>query len=422
MALPLPRVVADVEPGGPFVTALRGINALRGDILQNKIRDAQAKFAPLSALADASSKLAYSSLTGPQFLAKILGNSDVLANLSEDQKRQALNAIYAAGSGQQSPNQLLNLAMQQQKPNNSLSDFLTNKIKNIFSQEQAEQPMLQQLQDQYQQPNLLSDQTQLSSSDKNAIGNLRPGDSYVIGSSSRNNNDDINPSSSMGLGSNYPKGKSFAENAADFQKVKNQGIETGKIIAKDVDDFGDTYKAALNSQVTLDSLNKVVASPVFQSIRQLPIGQQHQLSWYSKFGTPEQQELIGKFKADTGRIVQDGSQYFRGQFRVGEQKLLESMKVNDNDSPFVAVGKLESLNLFNRMMLERSRIAGNLQDELHLTRVKALEKADKLIDTDAIKKDIKNKLNPMVTIRNKKTGETMTISVDDAMKKYGIIQ
>lgn len=422
MALPLPRVVADVEPGGPLVTALRGINALRGDLLQNKIRDAQAKFAPLSALADASSKLAYSSLTGPQFLAKILGNSDVLANLSEDQKRQALNAIYAAGSGQQSPNQLLNLAMQQQKQNNSLSDFLTNKIRNIFGQEESGQPMPQQVQDQYQKQNILSNQPQLPPSDRNAIGNLRPGESYVIGSSGRNNSDDINPSSSIGLGNNYPQGKSFAENAAEFQKVKNQGIETGKIIAKDVDDFGETYKAALNSQVTLDSLNQGVSSPAFLSIRQIPVGQQHQLSWYSKFGTPEQQKLIGRFKADTGRIVQDGSQYFRGQFRVGEQKLLESMKVNDNDSPFVAVGKLESLNLFNRMMMERSRIAGNLQDELHLTRVKALEKANKLIDAEEIKKDIQKKLNPMVTIRNKKTGETMTISVGEAMKKYGIMK
>lgn len=419
MSLPLPRIVADVGPGGPLVTSLRGINALRSDILGNKIRDAQAQYAPLSALADASSKLAYSSLAGPQFLAKILGNSDILANFSDDQKRQALSAIYAAGSGQQYSNPLLNLAMQRQAPSNSLSGFLTNKIRNIFGQNKS-QEMPQP--EESQQQNVFSNQTQLSPSDKNAIGNLNPGDSYVIGSSGKNNSDDINPSSSIGLGNNYPKGKSFAENAAEFQKVKNQGIETGKIIAKDVDDFGDTYKAALNSQVTLDSLNKVVASPVFQSIRQLPIGQQHQLSWYSKFGTPEQQELIGKFKADTGRIVQDGSQYFRGQFRVGEQKLLESMKVNDNDSPFVAVGKLESLNLFNRMMLERSRIAGNLQDELHLTRVKALEQADKLIDTDAIKKDIHNKLNPMVTIRNKKTGKTMTISVEDAMNKYGIMQ
>lgn len=416
MALPLPRVVADVGPGGPLVTALRGINALRGDILENKIRDAQAQYAPLTALADASSKLAYSSLTGPQFLAKILGNSDILANLSEDQKKQALGAIYTAGSGQQYSNPLLNLAMQQKRPQGSFSEFLVDKVKNIFGQNQN-QPQVQS-----QQGNVFSNQPQLSSSDRNAIGNLRPGDSYVVGSTGRNNSDDINPSSSIGLGNNYPKGGSFAENSGEFQKIKNQGAETGKIIAKDIEDFGNTYQSALNSQVTLDDLNGLVSSPVFQSIRQLPVGQQKQLSWYSKFGTPEQQKLIGKFKADTGRIVQDGSQYFRGQFRVGEQKLLESMKVNDNDSPFVAVGKLESLNLFNRMMSERSKIAGDLQEKYHITKGKALEQADKIIDANAIKNDIKNKLNPMITIRNKKTGETMTISVEDAMKKYGIMQ
>jgi len=36
MALPLPRVIPDVGPGGGLVTAMRGINALREDILKNK--------------------------------------------------------------------------------------------------------------------------------------------------------------------------------------------------------------------------------------------------------------------------------------------------------------------------------------------------------------------------------------------------
>jgi hypothetical protein len=36
MGLPLPRVIPDVGPGGPLVTAMRGINALQGDMLKNK--------------------------------------------------------------------------------------------------------------------------------------------------------------------------------------------------------------------------------------------------------------------------------------------------------------------------------------------------------------------------------------------------
>lgn len=46
MAIPLPQVVADVGPGGPLVTALQGMNALRQS-------NATAKYAPYQAYADA---------------------------------------------------------------------------------------------------------------------------------------------------------------------------------------------------------------------------------------------------------------------------------------------------------------------------------------------------------------------------------
>lgn len=46
MALPLPKVVADVEAGGPYVTAMRGRNALQELMLMNQAKQIENQFAP----------------------------------------------------------------------------------------------------------------------------------------------------------------------------------------------------------------------------------------------------------------------------------------------------------------------------------------------------------------------------------------
>lgn len=74
MALPLPRVVADVEPGGPLVTSMRGMNALTQSNLENQIKSAQAKYAPYTTYADAASKLAYANMVPWQIQATVLSN------------------------------------------------------------------------------------------------------------------------------------------------------------------------------------------------------------------------------------------------------------------------------------------------------------------------------------------------------------
>jgi len=65
MALPLPKVVYDVEPGGGVVTGMRGANALTKSALENKYDEYKAKYAPLSILSKAGSEMAYSNLMGP---------------------------------------------------------------------------------------------------------------------------------------------------------------------------------------------------------------------------------------------------------------------------------------------------------------------------------------------------------------------
>src|SRR3990167_7513968 len=99
MALPLPRVVADVGPGGGVVTAMRGMNALQKDMLNNKILGVKAEYAPQTTLADINSKNAYARLVGLQPIGKLLGNPDAFANLSEDEKRVVLDRFYRSGTG-----------------------------------------------------------------------------------------------------------------------------------------------------------------------------------------------------------------------------------------------------------------------------------------------------------------------------------
>lgn len=67
MALPLPRVVADVGPGGPLVTSMQGMNALTQS-------NAQAQYAPYTAYADALSKIAYANMLPYQIQATMLSN------------------------------------------------------------------------------------------------------------------------------------------------------------------------------------------------------------------------------------------------------------------------------------------------------------------------------------------------------------
>jgi len=74
MTLPLPRVVADVGPGGGLVTSMGGINSLANDMILRQINEVKKQYAPITTQAEAASKLAYANLMGPQFMAKLMAN------------------------------------------------------------------------------------------------------------------------------------------------------------------------------------------------------------------------------------------------------------------------------------------------------------------------------------------------------------
>lgn len=430
MALPLPKVVADTGAGGGLVTALGGINSLQNDMMLKKINEVKAQYAPLTTQADAASKMAYANLMGPQFLAKLMGNDSALANMSEDQKRQALSMLYRAGSGQGTGNALMMGSPQQgggnpfasapQQQNSNLSGWLSDKMKNIFSGGQ------QNSAPQQQQPS----QNALAPQNVNLSG-MVPGQSYTNNSGApqtvsfqgqgadsgmsydQNGNNVIGSPSSVSAPS-APQPQTYAENTGAYKGVVEEGQEAGKIRAKDIDELNTTVFNAETHQATLDDISSILASPEFEQIRQVPLLGHHELSFYSKEGTPAQQNMVGRYYTDTGNVIKDSARDFAGQFRKGEQQLLQGMKPNPSDTVDTARGKLESLSYFNKMLSERSKLTSKIMSQYHVNKLQASEAADKQINGEQIRQGIHDKLNPTVTIKNKRTGETKTISAAEA--------
>lgn len=117
MSLPLPRVVADVGPGGGLVTALRGMNALANDYYQNEIAQSQAQYSPYTNYANALSKIAYAAsmpaqiagapLQQPLYLALMKDNPQLMnATVGNYQKAVGNMQNMLNGMSIPAPNQM----------------------------------------------------------------------------------------------------------------------------------------------------------------------------------------------------------------------------------------------------------------------------------------------------------------------------
>lgn len=366
------------QANAPWVNSLKSaLNTygtaqdIQGKGYANQLAKLQAQYAPITIPAEASSKLAYANLMGPQFLAKLMSNSDLLANIPEEQKAPLLNYLKTAGT-------------------TSYSGLGNQGMVNPFSKA----------------PNL--NPPALSSVDQNAINNMQPGDSYVIGGQG-------GQSLPLPQVSSTPP-KSFAENAGMYSGVKKEGEESGKIRANDIKELNDIVQDSENRQTSLDNAGKLLSSPVFEQIRQLPAAGQHEIAWYSRYGTPEQQQVAGQFLSTIGEIVTDSASRFKGSFRRGEQSLLMSMKPSTSDTIDNAKGKWQALNLFNKMLSDRSSLTSQYMNQFHINKLEAMHMADKQLNADKLRDQINDAINPKIRIRNKKTGEIRNLSPSEARK------
>lgn len=156
MALPLPKVVPDTQPGGNLITAMSGMNALTQSNLENQIKRVQAQYAPYTTYADAASKLAYAQFVGPQAIANILSNPASRGMFTPEQYNQLVNAFSSQVKNPGMTMANLPVPQQEVSPFKKLLNFLTGtqpstQTSNPFSTQQIQGNVSQQ-----QQPNALS--------------------------------------------------------------------------------------------------------------------------------------------------------------------------------------------------------------------------------------------------------------------------
>lgn len=448
--LPLPKVVADVGPGGGIPTAMNALNNL-------SISGTKAQYEPMINAADAASKLAYANLMGPQFLAKLMGNQDILANLPDPQKQQALNMLYQAGSGQGTGGSVVS-SLPYARPQNSLLGFLYNKLTNYLSgQPQPSQqtnvnalnttPVSNQPTVQTQKPpssmaqppeigvqnDELSQATNAWIKSPEAQAQAKQQGMMTIPNSdkllswyrSQQGNQPTTAQPQAPVRAPIPDSSihpstTFAENTAAYKGVVKEGEEAGKIRADDIKELNDTYFDSQTKLATLNDINDILGSDTIKEIRQLPLAGRHEIGFYAKEGTSLQQKLIGKYVTLMGNVVKDAASDFKGQFRVGEQALLNNMKVNPADTIDVAMGKSSELTYLTKLLSERSRLTSEYMSQYHINKLQATEMADKQLNGDKIRQEIEDKLHPKTTIRNTQTGEIITVPVSEARTKYGV--
>ncbi len=178
-----------------------------------------------------------------------------------------------------------------------------------------------------------------------------------------------------------------------------QGLnEKQKVLAKeDAKKISSLEDIVLNNSAKTDTfnlLNQNLSNPIFEQMRQHPILGRYELSAYKKFGTKEQQQMAGQVETLMGNIIKDSARDFAGQFRVGEQALLNNMKPNPGDTLDVMKGKSEALTYLNTIMTKRAEIEADYMRNYNMTALQAKIAADKTIDPKAIKKEIHTILHP----------------------------
>jgi hypothetical protein len=182
-----------------------------------------------------------------------------------------------------------------------------------------------------------------------------------------------------------PEEQSSREIAADYQK------ERGKSKSKSIDELDKSILSGTTSLDTLNELGEIIQHPEWEKMRQHPILGNYELAYYKINGNPQQKFLIGQYETNTGQIIKNAARDFPGQFRTGEQSLLNSMKLNNKDTFDSARGKLYALKLFETMMIERSKKISELMQKGY-SKTAAIELAKQQIDGKKIKEQIKESL------------------------------
>ena len=436
MAIPSVELLSN-RPGGAVAASMKALNALDNEMLLKRINAIKEQYAPLTTQAEAASKLAYANLVNPQYIAKIMGNPAFMANLSESQKNMLKDLAYSAGVKNQGINPAANVNAFNQMPQHtgvgqpSTNNF-GNRVKNAFMEligknqlpQEVVNPLAQRMPAPINQaPKMPNEPRLLTNRPKGAVS--IEGQQWYDQEGRPVYEEEINKPGNPSIKADIIEEENkptYAENEARQKGIIKEGEELGRIRATSKKELDQDYQQALQLKTPFKELNKIINNPIFQNLRNLPGFQELQLKGKINFGTEKEKELIGKFQAAAQNVVAATVKGFGGRILASEIPLAESMKLTAKDPIGVMLGKAPALEYFNEMTLQRSRIASQLMKKYHLDKGEALEEADKMVDGEAIRRQVESELavspieSQTVTIRNKKTGESKTISVEEARK------
>ncbi len=392
----------------------------------------KAQYEPLRIKSEAASKLAYSQLMGPQFMAKLLGNEHILANTPNPQEK--VNSLYGAvqnagniSNGTQGGGGLLD----------SLSNWYHNRVKGGSSSgSEAGAPQ------QFSPPassNVIPGQqgTEYPGSSSDASTYDKNGNNIVATPNQVNEslrpNQPVAATSDVGKATqawiDSPEGKAlaqrqgyvslpddkalmdwykakqrpdtaktFAENVGAYKGNVEEGKELGTQRAKDIADFGDQIETGYQLDTPFKQLSGLITSPTWQNMRNsIPFFQDKQLNILSKIGNKEQKQMIGQFITSSQEVVRQTINSFKGTRMKGELIISQQMKINDNDTYDVAIGKLTAAKTFKEFNTQRASMASQLMLNRHMNKADALQTADKMLDGNAIRNKIDHEMNPKPT-------------------------
>jgi hypothetical protein len=438
MAIPPVNLFSN-QPGGGILAGMNVLNDYVNRRALTKTNQVKAQYAPQLTQADVNSKNAYAQLVGLQPMSKVLASMPGFASLSEDQKNALVQRLYSAGTpgSFNSLNQMpaMNQGMQQ---DNSLMGKLLNKVGGIFGHpdfgmpkpsnalvipQQGAAPMQNPMNQPAAQPqqslqlqNIDDLYMRWMESDK---GKKSIAENPYYYPTPQQMEQDLGATQPMNLElTSGNKPKTVAEKQAEYESVVAQGKKEGEMRPVSKKELDDEYEGALRLKTPITNLNRLLANPAFQKLRQLPAFQKLQLKAKGGiFGNQEENKLVGEFLGNSRQLVANTIKGFGGRILASEIPLAESMKISDDDTIGVMLGKLPVINAFNEMTIQRNRIASKLIKEKHLDKGEALEQADKMVNGDLIRQNAEDELSNMITLRDPITKKEITIPVAEARRR-----
>lgn len=447
MALPLPRVVSDVGPGGGLVTAMGGINSLNNDMILRKINEIKKQYMPATLQAEAASKLAYANLMGPQFLAKLLQNPGAIANMGDPAAREALQKAVQAGLGQGTGQNYLNNIPQNtgvgQPSTNSLSGWIANKLKHAFNKPPQQQGsgqnamnMPQGNYDNSSNPGVSYEGPPPIDSGSPFVGRqgykapkdeLKPPKGGVTREGEQWYNakgepvyaeEEQEPNGSpmeIELTEGIPY-KSYAQKTGEHLGTIKQLEKEGEYRADALKEISGVQLALSKSGDVLDRMTSIITNPIYLNMRnKIPGFQNKQLDYLKVMGTPEEKELIGDLTGTGESFIASTVQGFSGKPLVREFDLAQRQKITGHDTPESAKGKLKSAISLHDIADKKLQIISELLHKGY-NESEAIKKANKMVDVSAIEKDTNARLQRKIKITNSKTGESKEVTLEEARK------